>query len=492
MFADSWSVCGNMIDSEIKKRIQDAIFSRLSSVSGVLSTTLVGSFIDRDDLAGISDIDTIVVCEKLNNVIFKQCNEQIKSIDMSACGLKGYQLKINTSFGPLKFDEQKLAVIHLMVYDIKGHRKHVIASPFTCLDWERSNAFKGISLRSIFPVGNLQPRDFIEARRGVGDYLTDLNKGVISIRDYEFSGDSVSEVKRVHPLDDRHRGEYAYHIVRNLVQNGLKLMNGENKLYSLEKLEQGLEILMESKASVHLNKFKEISKLKKERSTVYPEWTLSWVSTFIKDFQESVISRWGNAQKISFMRHAQTALNDGTFLGQGRDPGILHKGIPGFQENNIKTVYSSPAKRCVETAKLIFPQVTITKDNRLKEINYASAEGMTFETLKKQHPKIIDEWSKGEDPNFPDGGENTSGVFSRLNKFLGEISGKIEGETAVMTHNVVLRCLIGKSHSIPQQDWHLLSIPHAEPLEFKTMEGRLISNIPRSQLGNIFADLGKV
>ena len=83
-------------------------------------------------------------------------------------------------------------------------------------------------------------------------------------------------------------------------------------------------------------------------------------------------------------------------------------------------------------------------------------------------------------------------MLSRLNNFLGEISGKIDGATVVMTHNVVLRCLIGEAHDIQQQEWHLLSIPHAEPLEFKIMAGRLISNIPRSQLGNIFTALGKV
>ena len=481
-----------MNEKLVRQSIQKTIFTNLTSISNVLSVTFVGSFVDHKDLSGISDIDTIVICDHLTEDVFNSCIEAVDSINLSDHGLQEYILKINSSFGPLKFDEPNLAVIHLMVYDLQSHRQHVILSPFTCLDWERSESVVGMRLQQIFQVGRLQPRDFVEARRGVGNYLDDLKKGVISIRDYEFSRDSVSEVNRMHPLDDRHKGEYAYHIVRNLVQNGLKLMYGENKFYSLEKLEQGLEILMEGEASVHLNKFKELSKLKKERSTVYPEWTLSWVSTFIKDFQESFISRWENAQKISFMRHAQTALNDGTFLGQGRDPGILNKGIPAFQENNIKTVYSSPAKRCVETAKLIFPQVTITKDNRLKEINYASAEGMTFETLKIQHPKIIDEWSKGKDPNFPDGGENTSGVLSRLNNFLGEISGKIDGATVVMTHNVVLRCLIGEAHDIPQQNWHLLSIPHAEPLEFKIMAGRLISNIPRSQLGNIFTALGKV
>ena len=83
-------------------------------------------------------------------------------------------------------------------------------------------------------------------------------------------------------------------------------------------------------------------------------------------------------------------------------------------------------------------------------------------------------------------------MLSRLNNFVGEINGEIDGATVVMTHNVVLRCLIGDAHDIPQQEWHLLSIPHAEPLEFIIMAGRLISNIPRSQLGNIFTALGKV
>ena len=99
---------------------------------------------------------------------------------------------------------------------------------------------------------------------------------------------------------------------------------------------------------------------------------------------------------------------------------------------------------------------------------------------------------KGEDPNFPNGGENITSVLSRLNSFLLELFEKIDGTTVVMTHNVVLRCLIGQAHNIPKQEWHLLSIPHAEPLEFKVMSGRFSSNIPRTQLGNIFSKLCEV
>ena len=106
--------------------------------------TLVGSFIDRGDLTGISDIDTIVICDRLTEEVFNACIEKAKAITPESIGLKGYDLKINTSFGPLKFDEPKLAVLHLMVYDAEGHRRHAVASPFTCLDWERSGTFRSL------------------------------------------------------------------------------------------------------------------------------------------------------------------------------------------------------------------------------------------------------------------------------------------------------------------------------------------------------------
>ena len=73
-------------------------------------------------------------------------------------------------------------------------------------------------------------------------------------------------MKRSIPLDERHRGEYAYHIVRNLIHNGLKLIYDENQLYSQAKLEDGLDIIMDGKTTAHLNKFKQLLKLKKNEA----------------------------------------------------------------------------------------------------------------------------------------------------------------------------------------------------------------------------------
>ena len=472
-----------------KQRLQQAIITSLSSVSGVLSVTLVGSFIDRADLTGISDIDTIVICDRLTEDIFNKWIEKAKAITPESVGLKGYNLKINTSFGPLKFDEPNLVVLHLMIYDVNGHRRHAVASPFTCLDWERSGVFEGKSLRDVFPVGFLQPRDFLEARRGLENYLEDLSSGTISIRDYVFGNNDFSEVSRTYPLDDRHKGEYAYHIVRNLVLNGLKLKKKENRLFSQDELTCEIDELLGGKRSEHSHNFRHLTQLKESRSKCYPEWVISWVKTFIDEFQKAFVRRWQSAQTIYFIRHACTAQNDGTFLGQGRDPGILSCELTSLSGIGIEKLYCSPAKRCLETAEVMAPHVQIIPDERLKEMIYGSAQGWTYKQLKECNPEISQAWAAGDDPHFPGGGENTVDVLARLQDFISELTGD-KGETlAVMTHNVVLRSLIGEAHGLSPQGWHRLIITHAEPMEFKLLDGRIYANITRNQLEKIFAKL---
>lgn len=478
-----------MNEKDIKKKLQESIFKSLSSIPSVLSVTLVGSFIDKHDLTGISDIDTIVICKKLNEEVFKQCLIKAQSIVPEACGLKGFKLKINSSLGPLKFDEPELVVLHLMVYDLEMHRKHVLLSPFTCLDWERSKTFIGKRIRDIFPVGHLQPRDFLEARRGLENYMDDLKNGTISIRDYCLVGNSVTETKQNLALDKRHRGEYAYHIVRNLVMNGLKLKNHENRIYSERELSEGIGTLIKGYTLEHEKNFRKLSQMKKKRSTVFPLWTLKWTTSFIKDFQKSHLEKWKNAKTIYFTRHARTRMNDRTFLGQGRDPGIIDYKISLRKNIDIEVSFCSNTRRSKETVKAIAPNSNFFPDKRLNEINYGSIEGCTFEELKEKHPEIIKEWTKGNDPRFPGGGENTKDVHFRLKDFVKEISHHKFKSALVVTHNVVLRCLIGEAHGINIKDWHKLNIPHTEILEFYLLNGEIFSNIPRLILGDIFDNL---
>ena len=473
----------------IRKSLKKVIFKNLTSIENVLSVTFVGSFVDRDDLYGISDIDTVVVCDYLTKDVFNRCIEAVGSIDLSQNGLDNYLLKINSTFGPLKFDEPNLVVIHLMVYDVQSHQNHVILSPFTCLDWERSESFVGEKLGQIFPVGRLQPRDFFEARRGIENYMKDILEGSISYRKYNFKKNLVLEEKLSQPLNERHRGEYAFHIVRNLVLNAMKLIKKKNSLFSEIEIERVIRDLLGEGSENHIEKFKIISKLKHNRNTQYPEWVIDWITDFVKEFQNCFLNLWNNAKTVYFVRHAETSLNDGTFLGTFRDPEVEAAFLPKSLELNIETVYSSPLRRCLQTARAFCPDIGVNESELLTEINYGSAEGMTFHEFYEKYPGIVSAWKKGEDPHFPGGGENSSRVFARGQKFLKTLSINPHSKILVVSHNVFLRCLIGDAHEIPFQDWFRLKIPHSVLFEFKILEGNYYPNIPRTLLGETFSNL---
>ena len=110
-----------MNQTQIKQRIRQELFQKLNNIKDVISVTIVGSFVNQEDLAGISDIDTVVLCKSLNKSLFHSCIRAASNINLKKCGLDNYHLEINPTFGPLKFDKPNLAVIHLMIYDVYAH-----------------------------------------------------------------------------------------------------------------------------------------------------------------------------------------------------------------------------------------------------------------------------------------------------------------------------------------------------------------------------------
>tara|TARA_B100000315_G_scaffold51275_1_gene45790 strand:+ start:5637 stop:7097 length:1461 start_codon:yes stop_codon:yes gene_type:complete len=479
--------------SEIKLNIRNDLFEKLGGIQGVISVTIVGSFVNQEDLSGISDIDTIVICSSLDKKLFDACLNAVENIDLRKCGLGNYSLKINPTFGPLKFDDPTLAVVHLMVYGVSGHRKHVIASPFTCFDWERSEARVGPSLKQIFPVGQLQFRDFMEVRRSLENYFDDLEHNVISYREYDFTARKVTEIKKNKPLDERHRGEYAYHIVRNLVANYLKLCNNRNDSFSNNEIKAEIKRLFSEKGEDHTNKFDMISAIKSQRVDSFPEDTVTWTKNFLTGFQQCIKAEWSDAIPIHFIRHYQTKLNNGTYLGQGRDPGI-DKSISSYPKYDpVYKVYSSPMRRCMETAAEVYKEIEIEKDDRLLEFDYGCAEGLQYDELVQQYPEISAGWKKGEDPHFP-AGENTTDVFGRLTSFLEDLTKVIDNHQprsiSIFTHNGVLRCLLGDAFGLVKKDWYKLVIPHGVPLEFLFRQNRFYPNISRSLWAEILQNIG--
>ena len=477
-----------------KDTIKSFLFDSLIAIDNVISVTIVGSFIDKDDLSGISDIDTIIICNHLDKEIFNHCIKAIEHLNLDKCGLQNYDLKINPTFGPLKYDKPNLVVLHLMIYDTCGHKKHVLSSPFTCFDWERSTHFVGQSLSGIFPVGTLQIRDFKEARRGIENYLSDLRNGSITYREYNFENDFVEEVKKQAPIDKRHRGEFAFHIIRNLLVNYFKIINKKNCSLSKHEIIEMIKVLFESENSVrHCEKYLQISKIKDNRESDFPHDTSNWVRKFVQQFKEVMDNDWEDAIQINFIRHFKTNLNNDTFLGQGRDPQIDHEKVFKLDIKHPSIIYTSPMKRCLQSAKQVHQSSKIITDDRLLEFDYGEAEGLTYDKLINNFSDIKVGWDNGEDPYFPNG-ENTEEVFDRLSFFMDDLSHsltkKMEKSISVFSHNGVLRCLIGNAFNINQNDWYKIIIPHGIPLEFLYNKGNFYPNIPRNILGKLLSNIG--
>ena len=124
-----------------KKKFIKAVFSKLKNDENILSATFVGSFVDKYSFKNISDIDLIIIVKNLNYKTTKILEKKLHQINCTRLlGIKK-KLLINNTFGPLKFNSNTNLVIHLMIYDKEGHVDHVIKSPFTVYDWERSNIF---------------------------------------------------------------------------------------------------------------------------------------------------------------------------------------------------------------------------------------------------------------------------------------------------------------------------------------------------------------
>ena len=479
---------------EIKKKIKLEIFNKISEIDEIISITIVGSFIDKNDLSGISDIDIIVICKSLNKKKFNIIIDSFKKLDIKKCGLDNYNLKINSTFGPLKFDRPNTAVLHLMIYDIKGHQNHVINSPFTCYDWERSKDFVGLHLKQVFPVGRIQFRDFKEARRSTENYLTDLKNNTISFREYESIDHKFKQVKKNMPMDPKHKGEFAYHIVKNLVSNYIKFHSNKNQLISKSKIRTFLlNSFNEERGQYHLEKFMLISKIKENKEDDFPDDTTDWAEEFIKDFKTTFLNKWKKAIQISFFRHFKTPYNDGSYLGQGRNPSINFRSIlkDEFEEPNV--IYTSPLARCIQSANFIYKNSNLIHDNRLLEFDYGDAEGLKYEDLINQYPHIISDWKNGKDPCFPNG-ENTNQVFNRLLSFLRDLSKTLNkshiNRTSIFTHNGILRCLIGNCFQVDKKDWFKIFIPHGIQIDFLYLNGKYYPNISKNILPRILKNIG--
>ena len=127
-----------------------------------------------------------------------------------------------------------------------------------------------------------------------------------------------------------------------------------------------------------------------------------------------------------------------------------------------QVVFSSPLKRCTETCKILYPNLTPLIIANLSECNFGEWEGKTADELKEDED--FQKWLAGDNTVKPPRGESNADFIRRVCRMFESI---VEGlmktgttESAIVTHGGVIMTLLA-----------VYGLPQAKPFEWTMDNG---------------------
>ncbi|KRQ85929.1 Phosphoserine phosphatase 1 [Caloramator mitchellensis] len=150
---------------------------------------------------------------------------------------------------------------------------------------------------------------------------------------------------------------------------------------------------------------------------------------------------------LILVRHGETEDNlKGVYSGKS-DGRLSKRGIeeikmlkPIIDNFQIKTCITSPLKRAIETADILYDGEKII-DERIIEMNFGIFEGLKYEEALKQFPIEVNSWNDDFiNYKIPEG-ESLLEVYRRCENFLNDIQ-KNSGNVLVISHGGVIRCIL--------------------------------------------------
>ena len=168
--------------------------------------------------------------------------------------------------------------------------------------------------------------------------------------------------------------------------------------------------------------------------------------------------------RIAFIRHGMTEANeDGRYIGTTDLPlselgsKELFNKLETLDYPNVQKVYTSPLKRCKQTASILFPNCYTVEMNELREMDFGA-----FENKKAKDLMETDEYKefiKGGLDNPPPQGESIREVVTRCYEAIKIIISDMmyEGMTsaAVITHSGIIMNMLS-----------CFGVPKKKPMEY--------------------------
>lgn len=173
--------------------------------------------------------------------------------------------------------------------------------------------------------------------------------------------------------------------------------------------------------------------------------------------------------RLYLIRHGITSGNlEGKYIGT-TDLSLCEEGVDAISSlvaldvyPHVQKVYSSPLKRCLETADIIYPERLLKRIDGIAEMDFGEYEGKTHEQLSADKDYI--EWLKGGYEAAAPGGESfghfTIRCLDGLEEIFKDMMANDVTSAAVITHSGVIMNLLSG-----------YGLPKMKPVDFACNQG---------------------
>ena len=147
---------------------------------------------------------------------------------------------------------------------------------------------------------------------------------------------------------------------------------------------------------------------------------------------------------IYFLRHGSTTAS-GTYTGSS-DVELSEAGCneirslaTHLQNIDFDLCYCSPLTRCRTSFELLELDLTCIVDQRLREIDFGSWEGMSFDQIVAEDSQGMKSWASLKDAfQFP-GGDSIKQFSLRVQSFVDELKSVTHENVLIVSHGGVIR-----------------------------------------------------
>lgn len=118
----------------------------------------------------------------------------------------------------------------------------------------------------------------------------------------------------------------------------------------------------------------------------------------------------------------------------------------------VEVLFTSPLKRCQETAVIIAGQLRLEPIvlKELAEIDFGQWEGLTYEEIKEEFGDIIDQWLDDASSMVVPGGEDWLPFSRRVAAFLSSVASRTEKVGVAVTHGGVIKAVVNRIFRLKQ------------------------------------------